>query len=506
MIIRCPHCEYTRSITESKIPPTAELATCPKCKNRFRFRTLTPATEPEATVISAPRDSSEVPLPSPEISIRETQRPQSAFRESAAQEDIWDAMDAMHQRWQKQMDKNVTEVETPQPSRLVSESQKVETPLQEEEEHSTRQIHAVAAQAGQTASEVKAMQAPVVAQDILPETAPYQKQPEAAPPPQAFQPHPAEAPISPQPAQAAQSCSTESPSVPKQPVLSDPEPESTRSMEIPPVSEQSIQDKGSAEKGSGHSIFPYSDDGPDPEERVEQDMRMLRDAPPERPLRDLGTLRDFSDPQNTGSSGQAAPDSQLSLELTDNAIPWENPAQNGWLRGFTATLHGVMLRGPEFFSGFNAAGSLAPGYLFFLAMGYVTIISSLAWTQAATILLPDLALGFTGGVGLPILLLLAPIALGLMLLFVTGCIRIALRIFAPDQADFVVIYKIVSYAVAPFILSIVPFLGPPLGAIWFLVSLIIGCRNSLGLSWPLAVLVPLPPALMLLFGLAWCFL
>ncbi|MCL1939983.1 MAG: zinc-ribbon domain-containing protein [Desulfovibrionaceae bacterium] len=428
MIIRCPHCEHTRSITESKIPLTAELATCPKCKNRFRFRTLRPATEPEAPATPAPRAPSEVPLPSPEIPIRETQRPQSAFRESAAQEDIWDAMDALHQRWQKQMDKNVTEVETPQPSHPVSEPEQVEAPPREE---------------------------PVE-------------------PLQTVQPRPAEAPASLQPA--------------------------------PPVSEQPAQDEDSAEKKSGHGIFPYSGDGPDPEERVEQDMRMLRDASPERPLRDLGTLREFSDPQNAGSSGQADPDAQQNPEGADNAIPWENPARNGWLRGFTATLHGVMFKGPEFFSGFNASGSLAPGYLFFLIMGYVTIISSLAWTQAATLLLPHLAPGFMGRVGLPILLLLAPIALGLMLLFVTGCIRITLRIVAPDQADFAVIYRVVSYAVAPFILSIVPFVGPPLGAVWFLVSLITGCRNSLGLSWPLAVLVPLPPALMLLFGLAWYFL
>jgi hypothetical protein len=385
-------------------------------------------------------------------------------------------MDSLHQRWQKQMDKNVTEVETPQPSRPVSGPQKVEAPLREREEE-----HGAASE---------------------------QKQPEAAPaePPRTVQPRPAEAPLSPQPVRAVQSCLPEGPSAPEQPVLSSSGPKSACSVEVPPVSEQPAQGKDSAEKESGHFIFPYSDGGPDPEERVEQDMRMLRDASPERPLRDLGTLREFSDPQNAGSSGQAAPDSQQYPGFTDNAIPWENPARNGWLRGFTATLHGVMFKGPEFFSGFNASGSLAPGYLFFLIMGYVTIISSLAWTQAAAILLPDLAPGLIGRVGLPILLLLAPIALGLMLLFVTGCIRITLRIFAPDQADFTVIYRIVSYAVAPFILSVVPFVGPPLGAIWFLVSLITGCRNSLGLSWPLAVLVPLPPALMLLFGLAWYFL
>jgi predicted Zn finger-like uncharacterized protein len=366
MIIRCPNCEHSRSIPESKIPPTAELATCPKCKNRFRFRTLRPVVEPETTATAPAPPRAPSNAPSPESPKPEIQRPQSALQETAPQEDIWDAMDALNQRWQKRVD--------------------------------------------------------------------------------------------------------------------------------------------TEEKDSGHFIFPYSSEGRAPEERVEQDIRMLRDAPPERPLRDLGTMREFPDSQSAESLDEDVPLSLQEPDLTDNAIPWENPARNGWLRGFAATLHGAMFKGPEFFSGFNASGSLTPGYLFFLIMGYVTIIGSLAWTQAAVILLPDMAPMFLGRIGLPALLILAPLALGLMLLFITGCIRISLRILSPTQADFVVIYKVVSYAVAPFILSIAPFLGPPLGALWFLVCLSIGCRNALGLSWPLAVLVPLPPALILLFGLAWFFL
>ena len=417
MIIRCPYCEHTRSITESKIPPTAELATCPKCKNRFRFRALRrPAVEPESPAVPVPRSPSKAALRVSEIPAQETQRPQSAFRESAEKDDIWDAMDSLHQRWQKQMDTNVTEVETPIPPRFAREPRRPDALAEEHTPPDTTLVH----------------------------------------------PPPAEIPA----------------------------PE-----ESPPLSEQS------------DFIFPYSDGGPNPEERVEQDMRMLRDAPPERPLRDLGMMREFPDSQAAENSDEEASLSLQDYDLTteDSAIPWENPARNGWLRGFIATLHGVMFKGPEFFSGFTVSGALAPGYLFFLIMGYVTIIGSLFWTQVVATLLPGLAPMFMGRIGLPALLI-APIALGLMLLFVTGCIRITLRIFAPEQADFIMIYKVVSYAAAPFILSIAPFVGPPLGAVWFLVALITGCRNALGLSWPLAVLAPLPPALILLFGLARTFL
>ena len=38
MLIRCPHCNYSREISEGKIPELATLATCPKCGKKFSFR------------------------------------------------------------------------------------------------------------------------------------------------------------------------------------------------------------------------------------------------------------------------------------------------------------------------------------------------------------------------------------------------------------------------------------------------------------------------------------
>ena len=38
MIIRCPHCDFSRTVDDDKVPPTARTATCPKCHHKFRFR------------------------------------------------------------------------------------------------------------------------------------------------------------------------------------------------------------------------------------------------------------------------------------------------------------------------------------------------------------------------------------------------------------------------------------------------------------------------------------
>lgn len=38
MLIRCPECGFEREVDEGRLPPSAALATCPKCRCKFRFR------------------------------------------------------------------------------------------------------------------------------------------------------------------------------------------------------------------------------------------------------------------------------------------------------------------------------------------------------------------------------------------------------------------------------------------------------------------------------------
>lgn len=52
MLIQCPECFFERELNPEKIPPSAHMATCPRCNKRFKFRDVpqTPAHEeqPEA--------------------------------------------------------------------------------------------------------------------------------------------------------------------------------------------------------------------------------------------------------------------------------------------------------------------------------------------------------------------------------------------------------------------------------------------------------------------------
>ncbi len=70
MLIRCPACQFTQEMDPARIPSSAVMATCPRCKTRFRFRTLSedpatvPAPDPQpdnASEASSPSSAQTVP-------------------------------------------------------------------------------------------------------------------------------------------------------------------------------------------------------------------------------------------------------------------------------------------------------------------------------------------------------------------------------------------------------------------------------------------------------------
>ncbi|QJT11282.1 zinc-ribbon domain-containing protein [Oceanidesulfovibrio marinus] len=73
MKIVCPECGFARELPEDKIPPTAQVATCPKCRHKFKFREL-PQEQPihfEDEPPTAPDSPRETPPPLYEDSDRQ---------------------------------------------------------------------------------------------------------------------------------------------------------------------------------------------------------------------------------------------------------------------------------------------------------------------------------------------------------------------------------------------------------------------------------------------------
>ncbi len=61
MEILCPECQFAREVDETKIPAKSQVATCPKCQTKFRFRDLPDAMETEEAPANPTASESESP-------------------------------------------------------------------------------------------------------------------------------------------------------------------------------------------------------------------------------------------------------------------------------------------------------------------------------------------------------------------------------------------------------------------------------------------------------------
>lgn len=98
MRIVCPQCGYSREIPANKIPARSSVATCPKCRFRFRFREDSPPAPSVVKSVSSsepaypPRPSRPSPAPSPE-DMRPTPPPYISPRGVTYQplpDDVWE--------------------------------------------------------------------------------------------------------------------------------------------------------------------------------------------------------------------------------------------------------------------------------------------------------------------------------------------------------------------------------------------------------------------------------
>lgn len=98
MQIICPECKFAREVDESKIPPRSQVATCPKCQTKFKFREIPEQEfvieEPEAPA-PKPIVTSQEQAKSPEPETSERTFPDLPTPGEKPKEDLWKQLDAM---------------------------------------------------------------------------------------------------------------------------------------------------------------------------------------------------------------------------------------------------------------------------------------------------------------------------------------------------------------------------------------------------------------------------
>jgi predicted Zn finger-like uncharacterized protein len=102
MNIICPECGFGRTVNEEKLPPKAVMATCPKCRHRFKFREISPTEHIEPKTDSPPAapaldpESKDTPeQPSGPVQAGQEATSQAESSTPPHDEDLWNELSAL---------------------------------------------------------------------------------------------------------------------------------------------------------------------------------------------------------------------------------------------------------------------------------------------------------------------------------------------------------------------------------------------------------------------------
>lgn len=117
MIIRCPKCNFAKTVDDKSIPASAQMATCPKCRHRFNFRetAVDEVSNPENgdAPISEQNRASDDDAVTPRTAakryegianIEKNGAPQGGRLGNAPEnekKDLWDSIEALGDQWEK---------------------------------------------------------------------------------------------------------------------------------------------------------------------------------------------------------------------------------------------------------------------------------------------------------------------------------------------------------------------------------------------------------------------
>lgn len=501
MIIRCPECQFERSIDSSKIPSSAAIATCPKCRHRFRFRALAPDAAPEAPPAGQATQATDV-------------APRRAPRDVAARDVAPD---------------DAVSGVSPHAGPAMGHEEDDDLPAAFRRSPSATPPASAHGESGPSgASGASGVPGPTGSDHDTAEE--YDHVGEPRPVSGTTAPHspPAE--------------------------FSDPDTTDAR----PPHGRTDLSRPGDDPLPPGAVIpgrgngpahdYDHDDDhandhgahapqagrgGPADGQRRTNSPRDIWDAVAsvgdrwrkqsesgKRPGNDdrdthhgasdgMGNDRDgspggYPGERHTGNHGDPFPprdgghpgerDAPLPpwAASARSEVPWENLDRVGFFPGLYQTILRVMMAAPRFFSGVRSSGSLKRPVAFFLLIGIFQALTERLWylmsMRAFGGFIEDPQLhawmgSVTHDMSLPMTLLISPFTLLLQLAVLSGLYHFMIRLVEPRAADLPTTVRVISYSAAPTVLSVVPLVGPVVGSLWFVVCTFVGVKYAHRLPW-----------------------
>lgn len=230
----------------------------------------------------------------------------------------------------------------------------------------------------------------------------------------------------------------------------------------------------------------------DPKTLREEDIKRHDNEDRDNPLR----------PPQENSYTQKKTGNEEYQMVTDD-VPWEHPERYGIVGSLFQTIIRVMFRAPEFFSTIHSQSSALRPATFYALLGLFQTLCLQIWLSTfdnieVLVNSPDMAEQISQ-FSTPMTIIMTPFISVFELLLFSAFLYLAIRITNPDQADYNLLLRVIAYAYAPSILSIIPYIGPLIGLIWFIVNIFVGVKFALRLTWQRTILALSPIFLLWLF-------
>ncbi len=172
-------------------------------------------------------------------------------------------------------------------------------------------------------------------------------------------------------------------------------------------------------------------------------------------------------------------------------VPWEDAQSNtNIFEKFFQTVIRSLFASPAFFTTMLRPFPISKAVLFYIIIGIIQFIARMLTFRynadpSVTIEDPNIQLlmdTLLDPSTLVLGLFIAPFVLILQLMFVSGILTFIVKLVEPRTGDFQLIVRVLCYASAPGLLSVVPILGDLLAMPWILFNVVIALRCALNLT------------------------
>ncbi|WP_245589994.1 YIP1 family protein [Desulfonatronum lacustre] len=204
-----------------------------------------------------------------------------------------------------------------------------------------------------------------------------------------------------------------------------------------------------------------------------------------------------------GTPHQEAQDTEQPEEVTKGGeieVPWERLDIYGFFPGIWETIKRAMLRPAAFFQAMPVGSGQIKPLIFYLLVAEFQIVLQMLWDMTG---MTSSMTGEGEAMGFSAVMLLVgyPIILTMLLYVMAVLVHACLNMVGGATRGFEGTFRALTYGSAPMVLTLIPFVGPLVGAIWSLVVTFLGYKyihRTTTAKVLLAMLLPLIPFILLL--------